>query len=87
MIDQNKRIDSTVLKSMSEHSKNGYGDAIVILEGRCKNLSEILCLAICHGALAHSHPHISPEEFTYHIDKAISATEKALQLLHAKKSD
>ena len=71
--------------------ENRYGDALGMLEYVVgtdpKNLPAFLNLAICYAALARGseRPRISPEESASYIEEAISATEKALQLLQDAK--
>ena len=80
-------VDRTYTMALGYMRQNKYGDAVGILEHVVgtdpKNTLAFLNLAICHTVLAegYENPRISSEESANHIDKAISATEKAHQLL------
>ena len=84
-------VDRTCTMALESMCENRYGDALRMLEYVVgtdpKNLPAFLKLAICYAALARGSEgsRISPEESINHIEEAISATEKALQLLQGEK--
>ena len=84
-------VDTTYTIALNSMRDNRYGDALRMLEyvvgTDSKNIPALLNLAICYACLARGSegPRITPEEAFNHIEEAISATEKALQLLQGAK--